>query len=123
MLASMKRKPGALLPIELAILQAGIALLRGSDQEFHGYAIAREIRNQADARSLTAHGTLYRALERLETRGLLASRWEDPEIAAAAERPRRRMYRVTAEGEAALQGVAESSKARAKSLKRGLATS
>jgi DNA-binding PadR family transcriptional regulator len=123
MLASMKRKPGALLPIELAILRAGIALLRGSDQEFHGYAIAREIRDQDGARNLTAHGTLYRALERLEVRGLLASRWEDPGIAAAEERPRRRMYRVTAEGEAAVQALAVSSSASSKSLKRGLAAS
>jgi PadR family transcriptional regulator len=119
----MKRKPGALLSIEIAILQAGIALLRGSDPEFHGYAVAREIRGQEGARSLTAHGTLYRALERLKTRGLLASRWEDPGVAAAEERPRRRMYRVTAEGEAAVQAIVESAKAPAKPLKRGLAAS
>ncbi len=119
----MKRKAGALLSIEIAILQAGIAMLRGSDPEFHGYAIAREMRDQEGARSLTAHGTLYRALERLEIRGLLASRWEDPEIAAAEERPRRRMYRVTAEGEAAVQAVGEPATAPAKALKRGLAAS
>ena len=119
----MRRKAGALLSIEIAILQAGIALLGGSDPEFHGYGIAREMRDQEGARSLTAHGTLYRALERLEIRGLLASRWEDPEIAAAEERPRRRMYRVTAEGEAAVQAVAESVKTPANALKRGLAAS
>jgi DNA-binding PadR family transcriptional regulator len=123
MLASMKRKQGALLAIEIAILQAGIALLRVSQSEFHGYAIAREIRDQERARSLTAHGTLYRALERLEARGLLESRWEDPEIAAAEERPRRRLYRVTAEGEASVSPVVESKKLKAKSLKRGLAAS
>jgi DNA-binding PadR family transcriptional regulator len=123
MLASMKRKRGALLAIEIAILQAGIALLRASQSEFHGYAIAREIRDQERARSLTAHGTLYRALERLEARGLLESRWEDPEIAAAEERPRRRLYRVTAEGEASVSPVVESKKLKAKSLKRGLAAS
>jgi DNA-binding PadR family transcriptional regulator len=121
MLADMKRKPGALLSIEIAILQAGIALAHGSDAEFHGYAMARAIRDQEGARSLTAHGTLYRALERLEVRGLLASRWEDPGIAAAEERPRRRLYRVTAEGEAAVQTVAKPVQAPAKSLKRGLA--
>lgn len=119
----MRRKAGALLSIEIAILQAGIALLGGRGPEFHGYAIAREIRDQEGARSLTSHGTLYRALERLEIRGLLVSRWEDPGIAAAEERPRRRMYRVTAEGETAVQVVAEPAKAPAKALKRGLAAS
>ena len=119
----MRRRAGALLSIEIAILQAGIVLLRGSDPEFHGYAIAREMRDQEGARSLTSHGTLYRALERLEIRGLLVSRWEDPEIAAAEERPRRRLYRVSAEGEAAVQAVAASAKQPAKALKRGLAAS
>jgi DNA-binding PadR family transcriptional regulator len=123
MLAGMKRKPGALLSIEIAILQAGIALADGSDAEFHGYAMARAIRDQEGARSLTAHGTLYRALERLEVRGLLASRWEDPGIAAAEERPRRRLYRVTAEGEVAVQAVSKPDQAGAKSLERGLAAS
>ena len=33
-----------------------------------------------DLRRLTAYGTLYRALGRLEEMGLLRSRWEDPEI-------------------------------------------
>jgi DNA-binding PadR family transcriptional regulator len=118
----MKRKPGVLLSIEVAILQAGLTLSRAREREFHGYAIAREIRDQAGARSLTAHGTLYRALERLEIRGLLASRWEDPAIAAAEERPRRRLYRVTAEGEVAVQAAADATKVPTKRrLKRGLA--
>ncbi len=119
----MRRKAGALLSIEISILQAGIGLLRGSDPEFHGYAIARDIRDEEGARSLTSHGTLYRALERLEVRGLLASRWEDPEIAAGEERPRRRMYRVTAEGEAAVQALAAPVQASANALKRGMAAS
>jgi PadR family transcriptional regulator len=34
--------------------------------------------------------------------GCLASRWEDPLVAAREGRPRRRFYRVTLEGEAAL---------------------
>ena len=60
---------------------------------------------------------------RLETRGLLSSRWEDPAIAAAEQRPRRRLYRVTAEGEAAAQAVQDAPKASANPLKRGLAPS
>jgi DNA-binding PadR family transcriptional regulator len=48
------------------------------------------------SRSLTAHGTLYKALGRLEELGLLASRWED--VPAIAGRPRRRLYELTGEG-------------------------
>jgi DNA-binding PadR family transcriptional regulator len=118
----MRRKAGTLLPIEIALLQSALALLRGGAPEFHGYLIAKEIREQEDARRLTAHGTLYRALERLEKAGLLASRWEDPSMAASEDRPRRRLYHITAEGEAAVQQALHAS-APATSVRRKLATS
>ena len=120
----MRRRAGTLLSIEIAILQAGIGMMRGGDGEFYGYAIATEIRDQDGARQLTAHGTLYRALDRLERAGLLSSRWEDPSDAAAEERPRRRLYQITAEGEAALEKALEASPEPAKRLRRrGLAPS
>jgi len=98
----MRRKPGTLVPIEVSILAAGVALALAGEPEFHGYGVARELKEREEARRLTAHGTLYRALGRLEEAGLLSSRLEAAEIAAAEQRPRRRLYRVTAEGEAAL---------------------
>ena len=55
----------------------------------------------ADRRLLTAYGTLYRALGRLEQMALLRSRWEEPEIPARENRPGRRLYTLTAAGEAA----------------------
>jgi DNA-binding PadR family transcriptional regulator len=97
----MKRKPGKLLAIEIAILQAAVGMVRMGALEFYGYAIAKEIRDQEAARRLTAHGTLYRALERMEKLGLLTCRWEDPAVAAAEQRPLRRLYQVTAAGELA----------------------
>jgi len=63
---------------------------------FHGFGLAQAMREQSGSRSLTGHGTLYKALGRLEEFGLLASRWEDP--AAAEGRPRRRLYELTGEG-------------------------
>jgi PadR family transcriptional regulator, regulatory protein PadR len=45
-------------------------------------------------------GTVYPLLRRLEDKGWLASRWEDVDPAAAG-RPRRRLYRLTGQGEAA----------------------
>jgi hypothetical protein len=95
----MRRKEGALVPLEVSILVAGLSLFRRGEHHFHGYAVASEVRNGEAARRLTAHGTLYRALERLEQRGLLTSKLEDPAFAAAEKRPRRRLYTLTAEGQ------------------------
>ena len=94
----MRRKPGTLLPLEISILEAAIDLHRRGEVEFHGFAVAKEIGERAQARTLTAHGTLYKALGRMANAGLLASRWEDPQIAADEGRPRRRLYHVTGLG-------------------------
>jgi len=98
----MRRKEGAILPIEMAILEAAVELVRRGVAEFYGFQIAKEIKERQEASRLTSHGTLYKALSRMEDAGLLASRWEDPMRAAEEGRPRRRWYRVTAEGEAAV---------------------
>ena len=98
----MRRKPGRLLPIELAICAAALELRARGDGSFHGYELARTLRRASDARLLTAYGTLYRALARLEDMGLLESRWEDPAIPARENRPGRRLYSLTPAGEAAL---------------------
>jgi PadR family transcriptional regulator PadR len=93
----MRRKRGTLLPLEIDILEAGLGLER-----FHGFQLAKALADHPSPRALTGHGTLYKALQRLEDAGLLASRWEDPNIAAAEGRPRRRLYQVTGVGEHAL---------------------
>lgn len=90
------------MPIESAILDASIDLRKGGRSEFHGFLMAKQIRDRDEARRLTAHGTLYKALDRLERAEMLVSRWEDPELAAAEGRPRRRLYEVTGLGERAL---------------------
>jgi PadR family transcriptional regulator, regulatory protein PadR len=90
-----RRKPGALLPIEVDILEAGLSRRRDENDEFHGFELAQQI---AGGRRLTAHGTLYKALGRLEDAGLLASRWEEEALATQEGRPRRRLYTVTGEG-------------------------
>lgn len=90
-----RRKPGALLPLEVDILDAGLA---SADGEFHGFELARQIAGSRAGRRLTSHGTLYKALARLEDAGLLTSRWEDEAQATAEGRPKRRLYTVTGEG-------------------------
>jgi len=91
-----RRKAGTLLPLETEILGAVLSLRDDGQQTVHGFGLARALRERSGSRALTAHGTLYKALGRLEERGLLSSRWEDP--AAAEGRPRRRLYELTAEG-------------------------
>jgi PadR family transcriptional regulator len=99
----MRRKPGTLLLLEVDILDAGLALRRAGTPSVHGFQLAKAIADRADARAaLTAHGTLYKALSRMETAGLLTSTWEDPNLAAGEGRPRRRLYQVTGAGERAL---------------------
>ena len=98
----MRRKAGALVPLEASILETGLALRRRGIEAAHGFLLAKEMQDRAGAKLLTAYGTLYKALARLEKGGLLDSHWEDPQVAADEGRPRRRSYRVTVVGEAAL---------------------
>lgn len=91
-----RRRPGSLLPLELELLEAGL-----QHGEFHGFAIATAL--ASGSQRLTAHGTLYKALGRLEAAGLLTSRWEEP---APEGRPRRRLYTVTGAGERAAEQAA-----------------
>jgi PadR family transcriptional regulator, regulatory protein PadR len=91
-----RRTPGTLLPLEQEILATALALHRAGQATVHGFALAQAMRQRAGSRALTAHGTLYKALGRLEGFGLLSSRWEDP--APVEGRPRRRLYELTGAG-------------------------
>ena len=91
-----RRKPGTLVPLEAEILEVALSIRRSGQATFHGFGLAHTMRERSGSRSLTAHGTLYKALGRLERLGLLASRWED--AAAVEGRPRRRLYELTGEG-------------------------
>jgi PadR family transcriptional regulator, regulatory protein PadR len=90
----VRRKRGALVPLELEILE----LAAGRADPFHGYELAKALAGAERSRALTAHGTLYKALGRLAQQGLLASTWEAPDVAEREGRPRRRLYRITGAG-------------------------
>ncbi len=94
-----RRRPGSLLSLEVSILGA---CLDSGESGSHGFALAKAIADAGDSRELTATGTMYRALHRLEASGLVESWWEDPGAAAEAGRPRRRSYRITGAGATAL---------------------
>jgi len=73
----------------------GLFILQALAQDYHfGFDIM-------DATGLPS-GTVYPALRRLETMGLVESSWEDDGRARRANRPRRRNYRLTKTGRAQL---------------------
>ncbi|WP_082497375.1 helix-turn-helix transcriptional regulator [Arthrobacter sp. Leaf137] len=95
-----RRKAGALLPLELRVLE--IAQNAELDRKpMYGFALASALSGDG-GKSLTGHGTLYKALARMADVGLLETEWEDPEIAVTERRPRRRHYRISSKGVAAL---------------------
>ena len=98
----MRRKQGILIPIELSILDVCESRSLSGSPECHGFLIATLIKGKQDTKLLTAYGTLYRALSRLEKAGFLTSRWEDISSLMGESRPRRRLYRITEEGSKAL---------------------
>jgi PadR family transcriptional regulator PadR len=98
----VRRKPGALFPIEMDILGTGLRLQQ-ENGSFYGFALAKRMTSDGSTPVLMGHGTLYKALTRMTEAGLLAAVWEDAEVAAEAGRPRRRLYTVTGEGAIALE--------------------
>jgi PadR family transcriptional regulator PadR len=101
-----RRRAGELLPLEMAVLAAALTQQRAGRPSFHGFALAQALADRHGGRALTAHGTLYKALGRLEELGLLASQWED--AAAVQGRPRRRLYELTAAGVRAAEAAQSS---------------
>ena len=94
----MRRKAGALTPKEVGLLRAAVNLHTAGESEWHGWQLAKAEQTEAGSERPTASGSLYRALDNMERLGYLASRREDPAVAEAEQRPRRRLYQVTGLG-------------------------
>jgi len=75
-----------------------LGILAGGDS--YGYAIIRDIRDRSRGTLEWTEGMLYPVLHRLEAQGLVVARWEGEE----GER-RRKYYRITDEGRAALAAL------------------
>ncbi len=67
-----------------------------ADGPKHGYAVIEELRLRSDSEFDLPEGTVYPALHRLEKAGYLASEWSE------VHGRRRRTYRLTKRGTAAL---------------------
>lgn len=80
-----------------------LLLLRSSASSGYGYDLRRELAVRGVALD---PAVLYRSLREMESRTLIASRWVHSE-----EGPRRRVYSITAAGEAELARVASSLRA------------
>lgn len=68
----------------------------------HGYGLVEELRRRSDGEFDLAEGTIYPALHRLESAGLLCSRWE------VVDGRRRRVYALSGQGRQAAGERAES---------------
>ena len=102
----MRRKPGTLVPLEVGILTIAAARAAADQPEFHGFELAKLMAGNERPSKLVAHGTLYKALNRLAEAGMLTADWEDAAIALRDGRPRRRLYRITVRGEQAATSAA-----------------
>lgn len=69
------------------------ALRRG---DAHGFEILRRLEEAGSPALKLKEGSLYPALYRLESAGMIEGKWEDS--ATARRGPRRRIYRLTAKG-------------------------
>ena len=63
----------------------------------HGQGIARAIETSSSEELLVDHGSLYPALQRLESRGLIAAEW-----GVSSNNRKARFYKLTARGKKAL---------------------
>jgi len=90
----MARRNDAEKPLTPAVLHILLALAGG---ERHGYALMQEVPVLSEGKLRLGPGTLYRTLSEL-----LALGWIE-ESAAEQDDPRRRTYRLSRRGRAALQ--------------------
>jgi len=86
------RHPDEFLPLTPVAFDILLSLL---DCERHGYAIMQAVEARSGGRTSLHAGTLYRALSRLLTSGLIEELAEAPRPEADE---RRRYYRVTEQG-------------------------
>jgi DNA-binding PadR family transcriptional regulator len=93
------RRPGTLLPLERRVLELAV---ERAPERVYGFSLAQALAERDGTTRLVAHGTLYKALDRMRRAGLLAAEWEDAAVAAAEGRPRRGVSELTAAGRQAL---------------------
>jgi DNA-binding PadR family transcriptional regulator len=94
--------PKELLPLPTAELHILLAL---ADGQKHGYAVMREVERMTDGEVTMGPGTLYGAIKRMVSAGLVSETEERPDPNVDDER--RRYYRATGLGVQVLTAEAE----------------
>lgn len=94
-------EPQSELPLSPAVFHILLAL---ADEERHGYGIMQEVKQRTSGQVRLGPGTLYGAIKRLVTKGLVAEADERPDPALDDER--RRYYRLTDFGRRVLRAEA-----------------
>ena len=90
----------ALLPLQAAEFHILLAL---STADCHGYGIIQDVRERTNGALRLSPGTLYRTIQRLLEEGLI----EEPRKPSGPKTdPRRRYYRITPFGTAAVRAEA-----------------
>lgn len=89
------------VPLQPAAFHILLALAAG---ERHGYALMSDVEDLSDGALRIGPGTLYGSIKRLLAAGLIEESEARPD--AALDDQRRRYYRLTAEGRAALSAEA-----------------
>ena len=87
---SEEREPKSLLPLTPAVFHILLTLVDG---ERHGYGMMQEVKERSEGQVRLGPGTLYGAIKRLLSNGLIQEVGERPDAALGDER--RRYYRLT----------------------------
>jgi len=101
-MAKTSSDPHDLLPLPGAQLHVLLAL---ADGEKHGYAVMREVEQMTDGEVTMGPGTLYGAIKRMLSAGLVEETDERPDPEMDDER--RRYYRTTGFGARVLSAETE----------------
>ena len=106
---------------KIAILQGTLDLLILRILIFgrqHGQGVARAIQIQSEETLLVDHGSLYPALQRLESRGLISAEW-----GVSSNNRKARFYALTNAGRKQLEGQTRQWNRMSKAIHRILETS
>ena len=101
-MAKVRLDPEKLLPLTSSVFHILLAL---SDGDLHGYGIMQEVSEHTGGQIRLGPGTLYGAIKRLRSNGLIVEVDErpDPEL----DDERRRYYRLTDFGQQVLKAEAQ----------------
>ena len=91
-----RRSAETLVPNEQRTLLAALALQRVGFDQFHGYKLASQLRTMHPTNRAMSYSTLYRCLDRLAERDLVAE--VPPKPTSHTRGPKRREFALTEDG-------------------------